>query len=200
MNQIRKTVSNLVKRSLLVTGILCICILFLSVMAGAIYARGGLQTFPGTTTPGAHEFWNRNNPDAEFCTQCHETISTELIATESAGTHPVTSCVWCHSLGMYSQTWDDCIVCHGDMYGTGEGVSSPPGYSEADGHAARTTTCANCHYEKALDLGTDAHAGFFADLGEDATTASQSCSACHTHREINITTDIGGPLQFTQDD
>jgi hypothetical protein len=200
MNLIRKATSNLVKRSLLVMGILCVCVLLLSVMAGAIYARGGLQTFPGTTAPGAHEFWDKDNAEAEFCTQCHDTIATELIATESAGTHPVTGCVDCHSFGHANRS-EDCISCHTD-FGGGEGISWPPGapLGAGPGHSATPTTCANCHYNKAVELGTDAHAGFLVDLGEDATDASQSCSACHTHREINITTDLGSPLEFTQDD
>jgi hypothetical protein len=168
MKFIGKVASALVKRSLLVMGILCVCVLVLSVMAGAIYARGGLQTFPGTTAPGAHEFWDKDAAEAEFCTQCHETIAAELSATATAGTHPVTACLGCHA-------------------------------SAASGHSALPTLCVTCHGTQGTELLTDAHVELLADMGEDETTASSTCKACHTKQEINITTTLQDPLELTQD-
>jgi hypothetical protein len=163
--------SSLLKRSLWLIGLVAIVATVVALATTAVLGRGDGQSFPGTTAPGSHEWWDAGNADAEFCDQCHSAVATELGNTSTAGTHPVTA----------------CLACHGTQ-GTGA-------------HAATPAKCVDCHANRAAELvsADEAHSGLLADLGETETDASWTCKACHTKVEINITTTPMGPLQLTQD-
>ena len=159
-------VSRTVHRFFWLFGILSVVLVI--VLAGSLFVIARAPSEPaddGTTATGAHDFWDKSNPEAEFCTQCHNLIATEMEATAAAGTHGAAFLL--------------CRDCHG------------PGVDE---HAAKPSQCVDCHSAQAGKLVVDAHGSMYADVGEDETDASWVCKACHTKVSIDLTSPEQGPL------
>ena len=136
-------------------------------LAGSYAIQSG-ATFPGQTAAGDHNWWADQGTGA-FCERCH----VDVIADIAAGPHKNTG-------------YSDCTFCHA------------PGGTD---HAAAVATCADCHDggtggSQAGELVNDAHAGIYTDLGEDQTTASQTCQSCHTHVAVNVTATVQPPLEL----
>ena len=166
-------ISRLLGRYSIVIGIVAAVAVLI---AGSVMVFARDETFPGTAAPGAHEFWDRGDAEAQFCTQCHEAIATEMVATATAGTHPITSCFACHPIGTggHAAGKTKCVDCHG------------PGSFDGDESAEITSP-------------NEAHAQIMDQLGETTDNISWTCKACHTKVDVAMTTVEMGPLELVQD-
>ena len=171
-----RKISRVVERSLWLFGILAVVLTL--IIAGSVFvlARApGESDDGGTTAPGSHEFWDKDNPDAEFCTQCHSQVAAEMTVTADDLVNPT-----------HNASYLACIDCHG-IPESGQGSNA---------HAANPALCIDCH-EGDMGMNSflqDAHVGMLDDLGEDQTNANWTCIACHTKVSINLTSPDQDPL------
>ena len=176
MKALISSISRLARKSLILTGIIALVMVVVITGTIVVLGRSDGQTFPGTTAVGSHEFWDRDEADAEFCTQCHATIAAEMVATATTGNHPLTTCLGCHPIaaGGHAAQPTNCVDCHGP---------------------------ASINGDEAAELlsADEAHNQLPGQLGEDATDLSWTCKACHTKVDVEMTTIPMGPLGLTQD-